>query len=400
MNGTQWQLENDYHNYTISDLKTPEMDGYADSGNDCTAEPKLKSLAPQYYITSEAPANTVSQYQLQAYNVTKDWQLPSQWQVSWDNLRYEAESQDPQYARDTSLQWCDQHITELERGVTKELYTGYDMWGPDVKCSYFIRSGSYDQSNHVHGAPTFRIKDVHTGAAYNPEVWDFDLHYIDYDDNDITYEDDDEHYEFNIPTYTYTYCKDEIKNYHRFYSVLGSIVKSNAGAINLYTGLNDRSVDRTAGGYLANDQSTWVRFQTDEENDDDDWTDSNGDDVADTAPVYEGPDGYCDEFIGADGHDDCQDGGDCTVDPRNTNASSVGKFYNIRPWSGSVTPTYTSWDGIGNPTTGVKKNPIYRKSGLSANDAIQNRYTFTEEDGTDIEIDYISDETTDLGTEF
>jgi len=142
-----------------------------------------------------------------------------------------------------------------------------------------------------------------------------------------------------------------------------------------------------------------VRFQTDGENDDDDWTDSNGDGTADTAPVFEGPDGYCDEFIGADGHDDCQEGGDCTVDPRNTNDSSVGKFYNIRPWHGSVTPTYTSWDGSGNPTAGVKMNPIYRKSGLSVNAGVANQETFDEEDGTTIEIDYISDEVTDLAVE-
>lgn len=271
------------------------------------------------------------------------------------------------------------------------------MWGPNVKCSYFIRSGSFNQANHIHGAPTFRIKDVHTGSTYNPEVWDFDLHYIEYDDNEVNneFEEDDDHFEEDIPTYSYTYCKDEIRNYHRFYDVLGSIVKSNNGAIGLYTGLNDRSVDRTDGSYDPADSSTWVKFQTDGENDDDDWTDSNADDVADTPPVYEGPDGYCDQYLGADGHDDCQAGGDCTVDPRNTNDSSVGKFYNIRPWSGSVTPTKTTWDGSSNPTTGVKANPIYRKSGMSANEATITLDS-TEEDGSAVTIDFISDEIVDL----
>jgi len=61
MNGTQWQLQEDYHNYTLDPLKTPEMQGYSESGNDCTLEPKKMSYADQYHITMENE-NTVSQW--------------------------------------------------------------------------------------------------------------------------------------------------------------------------------------------------------------------------------------------------------------------------------------------------------------------------------------------------
>jgi hypothetical protein len=86
------------------------------------------------------------------------------------------------YARDRTIQYCDQHVTNLAPDSDpKELYTGYNRWSPNVKCSYIIRSQG-DLSGENHQAPTFRIKDVHTGATYNPEVWDFDLHYIEFDD--------------------------------------------------------------------------------------------------------------------------------------------------------------------------------------------------------------------------
>lgn len=94
MNGTHHQLEDDYHNYTLAGDKTPEEDNYAQSGNDCTAQPNQLSWNDQYYITMDEGANTVSQFQYQAYNVSKDWVLPSQWQVSWDNLRWTAENED------------------------------------------------------------------------------------------------------------------------------------------------------------------------------------------------------------------------------------------------------------------------------------------------------------------
>ena len=230
-------------------------------------------------------------------------------------------------------------------------------------------------------------------------MWDFDLHYIEYDEDQMTgnHMDDDAHFVENVPTYTYTYCKDEVRNYHRYYNVMGSIVKTNSGTISLYTGLNDRSVDRTDGGYVAEDPSTWVHYQTDETNDDDDWTDDADDGVANLPPVYEGQDGYCDEYLDAlTGHDDCQAGGDCTLDERNIKDSPVGKFYNIRPWSGSVTPTYTSWDGSSNPTYLTKMNPIYRKSGMNFNEDQYVDMIEDDEDETVVPIDYISDEVVDL----
>jgi len=165
--------------------------------------------------------------------------------------------QDPAYARDTTTQWCDKHLVRLDYEATEPqlLKSGYNMWGPDRKCTYMIHSGSgYNSANEIHGAPSFRISEVTTGASYNPEVWDFDLHYIEYDDRRYNdFEDDDAHFVDDVPTYSYSYCKDEIKNYYRYYNVLGSIVKSNSGAINLYTGLNNRSVDRTDGGYNPSD---------------------------------------------------------------------------------------------------------------------------------------------------